>query len=79
MSSTNGRAHAEISAETRHHREKTEFPTGETCALMIKILRVRKQIAQPHAMCQPFSIESRWIENLVTPNFRQTVQSLFLL
>src|SRR5579863_8958474 len=79
MISTNGTDHAEISAETRHHREQTEFSTGETCALMIKILRVRKQIAQPHAMCQPFSIESRWIENLVTPNFRQTVQSFFII
>ena len=41
---------------------KHDFSTGETSALMIKTLRVRKQIAQPHGMCQPFSEESRWIE-----------------
>jgi hypothetical protein len=29
---------------------------------MIKTLRVGKEIAQPHGMCQPFSMESRWIE-----------------
>jgi len=43
---------------------KHDFSTGETRALMIKILRVRKQIAQPHGMCQPFSRESRWMDIL---------------
>jgi len=46
------------SIKERNHN----FSTGETYALMIKTLRVRKQIAQPQGMCQPFSMERRSIE-----------------
>ncbi len=53
------------------------FSTGETCALVIKTLRLRKQNAEPQGKCQPFSLELASIEIFVARNFGQKPRRIF--